>query len=74
MNPTTRTFIEQADLFSDINSTCRPAMPGTSALPNRAVMQIAGTLALHRLLRFFQHEYMTISRQRKVKERRQLLV
>jgi hypothetical protein len=74
MNPTTRTFVEQADLFSDINSTCRPAMPGVSALPDWAVMQIAQTLALHRLLRFFRHEFMSISRQRKVKERTQLLV
>jgi hypothetical protein len=32
MNPTTRTFIEQAGLFSDIYSTCRSAMPGPSAL------------------------------------------
>ena len=33
MNPTTRTFIEQATLFSNIYSTCRLSMPGPSALP-----------------------------------------
>ena len=74
MNPTTRTFIEQADLFSDNYSSCRPAMPDASALPDRATMQIAWTLALHRLLRFFQHKFMTVSCQRKVKGRTQILV
>jgi hypothetical protein len=74
MNPTTGTFIEQADLFSHVNSTCRLEMPVSWHCQKALVVQISWRLAPHRLLPVFWHEYVIISGQRKLKERGKFLV